>query len=358
MAELARRRRAGALEQQRRLVHPPLTAPQLREGDQRAGHHRGARAQEVGDRALERGLRVGPAAAAEVDGAVLRPAEREHVAAPVALGERGDPVAPLERPVVVAHGHAGAHQEAAGPRAGDRDGGLLGERRRRGLVEAAHALAHVTAGHQRGALEGEAEHHEVGHPEAHAQLRRRSRELGRPLGLPARARHVALEERQPAVVAHRLAPVEQPVRACEPARRRRRSATEVQVVARQPRGHARRGGRIPALGIEPVRALARGEHRLGVVEPPGRPAQALETLGTLGLRHGAGEEVPRGLPSPLAERGPAEADGIGGHLRHGDIVACVSERAAWRPRRRARPAPWRAWRARRARPAAPPTSRA
>jgi hypothetical protein len=179
------------LEQRLRLPRPSLPAPELGQPDQRASRPGRAGAREVLDRGLQHRLGLWPAAAPEVHGAVLGPAEGQHVAAPVALRELRDPVAPRKGALVVEHGDAGRDEEAAGPGARDRDRRLSLERRRRGLVEAAHPILHLHPRHQARPLEGEPEHLQVRHSEPLAQRGRAAGQLGGPDAVAARVEQVA-----------------------------------------------------------------------------------------------------------------------------------------------------------------------
>ena len=309
-AQLRRAGPAGAVQQLPGLRRSPLPAPQLRQRGQRRADHRRPRAHEVLHGRLQHRLGVAPAAAPEVDLAVLGAAEGEHVAAPVALGERRDPVAPFDRALEVQDRGAGRDDEAERPGARHRDRRLPLERRRGRLVEAGHALVDPGAGDQRRALQGQAEHLQVGYAEAAAELGGADRQ-------PLRLRHVshdageiALVEGEPSVLRAGLERFEQAPRAPQPAARHRHGAVEVQLVHRQPRRHARGGGRHPAGAVEAVCALARGEHRLGVVAPPRRPAQALECLGLLAVRQRSLEDRACGVPAPGAQFGPAGVEPV------------------------------------------------
>ena len=112
------------------------------------------------------------------------------------------------------------------------------------------------------------------------------------LGLAERG--IALVEREPAVVRPRLERVEEPVRSLQPALGDRCGSVEVELVRREPGRHPRRAGHVAVLSVAAVGTLARVEHRLGVVEPPGRPAQALERLRRLVRRL---EGCARGFPA-------------------------------------------------------------
>ena len=174
-AQLPARGALGPLAQPRGLAGPPLAAAQLGQAGERAADHPRPRLHEVLDRGLEHRLGDAPAPAPQVHGAVLGAAVGEHHAAAVALGELGDPVAPLRRAPVVEHRGAGGDEEAERPGARHRVRGPALERRRGRLVEPAHALVDARAGDQRRALEREPEHLEVGHAEPAAELGRRVR---------------------------------------------------------------------------------------------------------------------------------------------------------------------------------------
>jgi hypothetical protein len=283
-ADLRRPEGADLVEEPGSLVRPPLSPPQLGQTEQGAAGPRRPRARIVLVCGREGGLRLGPSAPPEVHRPVLGPAEREHVAAPVALRELRDAVAPLERPPVVERGRAGGDEHAAGPGARDGDRRLALQRGRGGLVETPHALLHLRARNERGAVEREPEHLQVRHSVTAAELRG---EGGEPPGLGAvavRVRDVALVKGEPAVVGPRLELVQKAMRAAQPAARHCPGAVEVELVGREPGRHAGGGGRVPSPPVEAVRQLPRLEHRLRVVDPPRRPAHALEGLGRLLLR--------------------------------------------------------------------------
>ena len=302
-AELLGGEGAGPVEQRRGLRRPSLASPQLRQPGERRRRPGRAGGRVVLVRCGEHCLRLRPAAVPEVDGPVLAAAEGEHVAAPVALCELGDAVAPLAGPLEVEHGGAGADQQAARPGARDRDRRLVLECRRGGLVEVAHALGDVRRGDEHRALEREAEDLEVRDGEAPAELGGERREAARGGAVARRVGEEPVVECEPAVIRARLQLVEQAMGAPEPAVRDRGGAVEVELVGGDPRRHAGGGRRVALGAVEPVRALARGEDRLRVVEPPGRPAQALERLRRLAcaLERRAGR-----LPASRPQLRPAE----------------------------------------------------
>ena len=120
-------------------------------------------------------------AAPEMDGAVLRPAEREHVAAAVALGEVGDPVAPRRRALEVEHRGARGDEEAARPRR-SRSGSRPRPPARPRVASSRqpHALGRRAAhADERRALEREPEHLEVGDVEPPPELGGALSELAR-----------------------------------------------------------------------------------------------------------------------------------------------------------------------------------
>ena len=86
-------------------------------------------------------------------------------------------------------------------------------------------------------LEGQSEHLEVGdaEPPPSSPRRRRARRRGR---VAVRLGDVSLVEREPAVVGCRLERVQQPMGAPQPTTRDRLGAVEVELVRRQPGGHA------------------------------------------------------------------------------------------------------------------------
>ncbi len=295
---------AGPLEQLCRLVRAALTAAQLREHRQRAAHPGRPGARVVLDGGLQQRLGLGPGAAPHPDRAVLGPAEGQHVAAVVAIGEVGDPVAPRPRPLEVEQRDACRDEEAAGPGARDRDLGVALECGRARLVEVLHPLGDPTAGDERRALESEPEHLEVGDRERPAELGGCRRPLAGRAGVAARVRDVALVEGEPAVVGPRLERVEEPVRAAEPAGRDRNAASEIELVCGEPGRHPGCRRRIARLPVQAVRALTGGEHRARVVEPPRGPAQPLVRIGRLGGLERRFERRPCRRPVAPPERQP------------------------------------------------------
>ena len=236
-AELRIRGRTGPVEQLSSLLPPALTAPQLRQAHQRSPDQRRSRSAEVLDRCLEHRVRLRPPAPPQVHRAVLGAAKGEHVAASVALGELGDPVAPFEGSLVITHGRARRDQETACPRTRDRDRGLALQSGHGCFVEAAHALLHASACHQRCPLEGEPEHLQIGHAEPPPELGRAAPELPRLSGFATRVGHVALEEGKPAVLGSRLERVEEAMGASKPTAGDRERAVEVELIAGQPSRH-------------------------------------------------------------------------------------------------------------------------
>ena len=152
-----------------------------------------------------------------MNGAVLRPAEGEHVAAPVAIGELRDPVAPGARPLEIEHGRTRADEEAARPGRRDRDLRLTLERRGACLVEATHALGDMRARDERRALERQPEHLEVGDAESPAELGGSLPELPSGRRVAARVGDVALVKGEPAVRRVGVERIEEPMCAPEPA---------------------------------------------------------------------------------------------------------------------------------------------
>jgi hypothetical protein len=139
-----------------------------------------------------------------VDRAVLCPAEREQVAAPVALGERGDPVAPFVCALVVENRRARPDEKAARPSTGDRNGRAALQRRRGRLVEISHTLLHLRAGHERSALESKTEHLEVRHAVAPPELGGEGTKLPGRRDVAACMSEEAFVEGKPTVVRPRL----------------------------------------------------------------------------------------------------------------------------------------------------------
>ena len=308
LAQLGARRPLRPRAQLRRLLRAALAPAQLRQARQRAAEHPRPGPHEVLDRGLEHRLGVGPAAAPEMDGAVLGAAVPEHHAAAVAVGELRDPVAPRRRALEVEHHGAGRDQEAERPGSRDRVCGAALERGGCRLVEPAHAVVHARTRDEHGALEGEPEHLEVGDAAAAAELGRLQRELGGPGGVALRVRDVARVEGEPAVLRARLEVGQKPLGALQPAARHCERAAEVELVDRQPQGHPRRALGVAGRAVEREGALARREHRVTVIEPPGSPAEPL----VRGRRVLRGERPlerrARLAPAGLLERCPAVLD--------------------------------------------------
>ena len=129
-AQPCARRLARGAEQPGGLVGGTLASAQVRQPDERAAGVGGPRAGELPGGAFELLRGRVPAAAPQIDGAVVRAAEAAHVAAVVALGELRDPVAPLERPREVAHLDAGGDQQAERPGGRDREADVAARARR------------------------------------------------------------------------------------------------------------------------------------------------------------------------------------------------------------------------------------
>ena len=106
----------------------------------------------------------------------------------------------------------------------------------------------------------------------------------------------------------------------QPAGRDGGRAMEIELIGRQPGGHPGRARGVPALPVEAVGALARREHRLRVVEPPGRPAQSFERLGRLPVAERDLEHRPCLGPTSVPKLHPASVQpgrrGLVGFLGH------------------------------------------
>jgi hypothetical protein len=192
---------------------------------------------------------------------------------------------------------------------------------------AAHALLHARARDQRGAAKRQPEHLEVRHAESAPEVGGRRGQLARPRGVAAGVRDVALVEREPAVLGRRVERVEQAMGTPQPPVRHRRGAAEVELVGRQPGSHAGGGGGLAAGGVEVEGPLAGGEHGVGVVEPPRRPAQPLlRRRGLPGGEEGGARLVPA--------RGPEQRPAV-----HATIIRRRTRSPG--PRARACRARWR-----------------
>jgi hypothetical protein len=136
-------------------------------------------------------------------------------------------------------------------------------------------------------------------------------ELGRPSAkLPclhsvaAHTGDVALVEGEPAMIRPGLQRLQHAPRPPQPTARHSHSAVEVEVIGREPGGHARSACRISAFAIKAVGALAGLEHRVRVIKPPRRPAEPLQGLGRLASLQLLLEDRPSFLRRPPGERRP------------------------------------------------------
>ena len=132
-------------------------------------------------------------------------------------------------------------------------------------------------------------------------------------------------EGEPAVLRPGLERGQQPARPAQPAVRRGGGAAEVDLVDGEPDRHPRRARGIRDGAVAAVRALPGREHLRLVVEPPARPAQALQRRGRLVLGD-RGAKCPPGLrPAPTGQRlAPGGSLRLGRPkpgLRHPRIVA-------------------------------------
>jgi hypothetical protein len=234
----------------------------------------------------------------------MRAAETEHVSASVPAGELGDLVGPLERPTVVADLEAGRDDEAECPGTGDRYGRLALERGGGRLVEAAHAVAHLGARHEGASFQCQAEHLQVRDTESATDVSRSLCQLAGGRRISCQVREIALLERQPAMLWPGWQRVEEAGGAVQPAPGHGHRAIEVEVIDRQPHGHACGAGGIRSSAIETVRPLPRVEHGRRVVKPPDRPTEPLEGFRRLTLSKCGSEGCPSRLPAALGSTLP------------------------------------------------------
>ncbi|HWC25454.1 MAG TPA: hypothetical protein VG474_02620 [Solirubrobacteraceae bacterium] len=307
---------AGALGELERLADAPLAAAQLGQPGDRVAGVRRSRALEVRDRRDELGVGARPVAAPELHGGVVGAADAEQEGAVVAAGEPGHAIAPLARALEVADALACRNEKAARPALGDRQPRLAGERAGGRLVEAAHAVADLGQRDERRPLERQPEHLEVGDAEAPTELRGRRGERPRGGVISGRRGQVGLVEREPAVLLAGLAALDKARGPREPAAGGRALAAEVEVVAGEPDRDPRGAGVVAVVAVAPVGALTGGERRVGVVEPPRRPAEALQRLGMLVGAQRRLELRSRIGPAPLPESGPAGCAGIDRAVAH------------------------------------------
>jgi hypothetical protein len=272
---------ADALQEALGLLEATLPAAQLSQPDEPVRHLPRPGHLQVAGRRLELGLGLLPGALREQHGGVVRATGREERGPPPLEAELLHALGPLAGAIEVARALAGEDQIATGGPHPDRQAHLAADGGRGRLVELRHPLADVARRDRGQALEAEARHLDVRIAERAPQLRPLVAETARRRRVVLLEQtDLALPDRQPAVLRRRGQPFEQAVRAPEPAVADRRFAPEAEVVDAEQRGKPAGGESVPVAAVEPIGALARVKHRLGVVEPPGGKAQPLERLGT------------------------------------------------------------------------------
>jgi hypothetical protein len=256
----------------------------------------------------KRALGLGPAPVPGEHSAVMGPASegdevRSHPAA-----ELLDLAAPLSRALVVAHSFASIQQEAERP-AGRND--LLEfacQRRGCGFVEAAHSVHDLAFVHQRQALDREGEHLQRYDLEFAAELACPNCEYLRLCRIAVNGGDIAQERIEPAVLGAGLESFEDAGRALEPAIGNRTFAAQDEVVVGDPEREHRRAPHVSLPAAEKEGALARLQAGGDVLDPPRRPAQALQSVYRLVRLEFLLEDLPCGGPLPTGERDVALPD--------------------------------------------------
>jgi hypothetical protein len=106
------------------------------------------------------------------------------------------------------------------------------------------------------------------------------------------------------VIGSWLQRIEKPTGTPQPSARDGRRAVEIELIDGKPRRHSGGARRTPVFAIQAVCALAGVECRLGVIEPPRRPAQPLERLRGLLDTERMLERQQRGGPFARLELSP------------------------------------------------------
>ena len=303
MGERAHRRRMhfAACEQLLGLRQAALADAQLRHrGDRRRAHHRhvtGVRRK----RALQRALRLGPAAGGQQDVRVDGAAGAEQRRRVVLASEIVDELAPLRGAFPLARARARHDQVAVGLAERVDAADAPGRGRRHGLLEQLHPLLPAPGADLRPPQEAEREHLEVAGVRLPRDRHREPRVLGallHALRVP-RALH-----RHPAVPRAAPGAFERALRAGQPAARGR-GASRDEVLVRDPHGDARGVVASRAAHVLLEGALARGDRLLHGAEEPERLTQAIVRLGRLLDGERSLERCASHVPARGLERAPA-----------------------------------------------------
>jgi hypothetical protein len=116
---------------------------------------------------------------------------------------------------------------------------------------------------------------------------------------------VAFMEGGPTMIGSRLDRLQHAPRALQPSVRDRERTVNVEVIGSQPGRHARGARSIAACAVEAIRACSRVEGRIGVVEPPRRPAQAFNRLRRFVILQVVRESRSCCCPPPSSQSSPA-----------------------------------------------------
>ena len=259
----------------------------------------------------ELALGVGPVAVPHEHRRVVRAAGAVDEADAHPPAERLDLAAPLRGAVVVADALARVDQVAAGPAGGRELLELAAEGGGGRLVEAAHALDHVTLVDEREPLGRQAEHLEVDVAERRRpSSRARAPSASASAGSSSSTR-CARKASQPAVLGARLEALEDPLGALEPAVGDRRGAAELEVVVADPQRHPRRaraGRRRRGTAGRPARARrGRARRRRATTPPTSGPPRPRPTCPAPGQRRTRRAPAPRRRGRAPRSRGGVDA---------------------------------------------------
>src|SRR5919198_2487918 len=272
--------RLSSAQQPPRLLQPALLAAEFREPDEAVPPLCRPPGPQVRGCPEELLLRLRPDAAPGEDAAVVRPTKGEERPQAGAIAVLGEALAPLRRPIVIAHALAGEDQIAAG----EPDLGPVGHLAADGggarLVQQPHPLLHAPQADERQALEGARGHLEVEIAERLGKLPRLHAQPPRLLGVLTQGPR-RLAQRKPSMLRAALDILEQAARPLKPAVRHGTLAAKGGVVPGEPGGHPSRVAGATALAVETIRAFPSLEGGARVVEPPRGHRQALERLRAL-----------------------------------------------------------------------------
>lgn len=212
------------------------------------------------------------------------------------------PQAPLGGAVDVARAFASRDHAAAGQRDQLDVAHLAAGGRGGRFVQSPHAAADLALGYQRDTLQGAGQHLEVEQVEPRGGLDGVLRVLSRGARVVAHEDGVQrLLDREEGVLWAGCGRSQEPLRSLHPPVEDGRLVAEEQRVFREVQGHSRGPEVATAVAVELERALAGREQRGDVVQPPARPPEPLERVGTLDVLQDLLEPGSSGLPLALRQ---------------------------------------------------------